>query len=152
MAPPPDWGQTGARKTDILQITLGDIRPDHLRVVNRKTDKEIRYRMTESLLEAVAMAKSVRTGSSMFLFTNARGECFVTNDRCKSFDHSWVKSMREAIKNTKLTESFTPHDLRAKVGSDADTDHRAQQLLGHTDPGMTRRHYRRNVPIIEPTS
>lgn len=138
------------RKTDILQITLADIRKDELRLVNRKSGKEALYRITPALREAIHMALSVRAGDSLYLFTNARGECFVTNGRCKSFDTSWVRSMRRALDETDLKEPFTRHDLRAKAGSDADSDHRAQQLLGHTDPSMTRRHYRRNVPLIEP--
>jgi integrase len=141
---------TGGRKTDILQITLGDIHPDHLRLVNRKSNKEVRYRMSVALREAIELAKAVRTGDSLFLFTNATGGCFVSGGRCESFDRSWRHSMVQAIGETRLETPFTRHDLRAKVGSDADTDHRAQQLLGHTDPAMTRRHYRRNVPLIDP--
>ena len=141
---------TGGRKTDILQITLGDIHSDYLRLINRKSNKEVRYRMTTALSEAINLAKAIRSGDSLFLFTNANGECFVSDGRCESFDRSWRQSMARAIKKTKLERSFTRHDLRAKVGSDADTDHRAQQLLGHTDPAMTRRHYRRNVPLIDP--
>ena len=59
-------------------------------------------------------------------------------------------TLAEAIEQTALEEPFTRHDLRAKVGSDADSDARAQALLGHESTQMTRKHYRRRVPLITP--
>lgn len=146
---------TGARKSDVLQILLQDERQDGLRVVNRKTGKEAIYRWTPALREAVALAKTTRrAGESMYLLTNRDGHCFVSQDgRTASFDKAWRRTMQAAIDDPSnpLKEAFTRHDLRAKVGSDADTEHRAQQLLGHSSPAMTRRHYRRAVPVIDPT-
>lgn len=141
---------TPERKSDILQITLPDITDEYLRIVARKTGKERRYQWTESLREAVDLALSVRQQGSLFLFTNRDGQCFVTDGRCASFDKAWRKSMAEAIEQTALEEPFTRHDLRAKVGSDADSDARAQALLGHESAQMTRKHYRRRVPLITP--
>lgn len=146
---------TGARKSDALQILLQDERDKGLRVVDRKTGKEVVYRWTPALREAVALAKATRkAGESMYLLTNRKGSCFVNADgECKPFDKAWRRTMQLAIDDADnpLQESFTRHDLRAKVGSDADTEHRAQQLLGHTSPTMTRRHYRRAVRMIDPT-
>lgn len=149
---------TGARKSDILQIVLQDERESGLRVLIRKgigEPKEVIYRWTPALREAVDLAKSTRKhGKSMFLLTNRNGQCFVGQDgRTVTFDQSWRRTMQAAIDDPQnpLQEPFTRHDLRAKVGSDADTEHRAQQLLGHSSPAMTRKHYRRAVPIIDPT-
>ena len=141
---------TPERKSDILQITLQDITDEYLRIVARKTGKERRYSWTPSLRAAVDLARSVRQQGSMFLFTNRDGQCFVSAGRCQSFDQAWRKSMATAIEQTDLEHAFTRHDLRAKVGSDADTDARAQALLGHEDARMTRKHYRRRVPLITP--
>lgn len=44
---------------------------------------------------------------------------------------------------TKIIERFTEHDLRGKVGSDAESLERARQLLGHADSKITERVYRR---------
>lgn len=43
------------------------------------------------------------------------------------------------------------HDLRGKAGSDKETDAEAQELLGHSDAKVTRRHYRRKVKRSKPT-
>ncbi|MGK0441828.1 MAG: hypothetical protein ACJA0N_001629 [Pseudohongiellaceae bacterium] len=45
--------------------------------------------------------------------------------------------MKMAFAETKLENKFTKHDLRAKVGSDADTDEPAQRQLDHTSPATT---------------
>jgi hypothetical protein len=44
---------------------------------------------------------------------------------------------------------ITDHDLRAKTGSDAELEH-ATNLLAHLDAKVTRKHYRRRVPIVSP--
>lgn len=142
---------TGSRKTDVLRILLQDRRPEGLRIVEHKVGKERIWTWTDALREAVSMGKATRHGTSMFLFTNRNGECFVNNkDQCKPFDKSWRRTMSKALKNTELEHSFTAHDLRAKTGSDAETEARAQELLGHTNPAMTRKHYRRDIEIVEP--
>ncbi len=42
------------------------------------------------------------------------------------------------------------HDLRRKSGSDADDEAHAQALLGHSDPKVTRRHYRAKLTAVQP--
>ena len=59
--------------------------------------------------------------------------------------------MNKALKETKLIERFTEHDLRAKVASDIEVTH-AQQLLGHTNSDITKRIYRRKIKIVKPSS
>ncbi len=53
--------------------------------------------------------------------------------------------MKKALAETKLSVSFTEHDLRAKVGSDAETDEDAQRQLDHASVQMTRKVYRRKA-------
>ena len=55
--------------------------------------------------------------------------------------------MQKALKLTSLKESFTEHDLRAKVSSDIDSDIDAQKLLQHANVATTRKHYRRKRSI-----
>ena len=45
---------------------------------------------------------------------------------------------------------FTFHDMRAKAGSDAESDLAAQELLHHASPKITKRVYRRKVPSSIP--
>jgi integrase len=63
---------------------------------------------------------------------------------------AWQRSMKKALMQTKLEESFTEHDLRAKVGSDVESDIDAQKLLAHADASTTRKHYRRKGSIMTP--
>lgn len=65
------------------------------------------------------------------------------------FDSIWRRFMDKALKETKLTERFTEHDLRAKVASDLESEH-ARQLLGHSNIEFTERVYRRKAEIIKP--
>jgi integrase len=62
----------------------------------------------------------------------------------------WQRFMTRLLKDTKITERFTEHDLRGKAGSDAETLERAQQLLGHADAKITKRVYRRKPEIVRP--
>jgi integrase len=50
----------------------------------------------------------------------------------------------------RATQRFTEHDLRGKVGSDAESLEPARQLLGHADSKITERVYRRKPELIRP--
>ena len=60
------------------------------------------------------------------------------------------RSMKKVIELSSLQESFTEHDLRAKVSSDIDSEFDAQKLLQHADVATTRKHYRRKGSITAP--
>jgi integrase len=62
----------------------------------------------------------------------------------------WQRFMTRLLKETKIKERFTEHDLRAKCASDAESLGRAQQLLGHADSKITERIYRRKPETIRP--
>ena len=47
-----------------------------------------------------------------------------------SFNSVWQRFMKRLLNETKVTQRFTEHDLRAKVGSDAESLERARILLG----------------------
>ncbi len=142
---------TGARKSDTLRIMESHVKDGMLTILNSKTGQDAHYPITEALQEAIQQARAAKPRPSLYLFANHKGGCYVSeNGRCESFDRAWRKSMTRAIEKTDLELSFTRHDLRAKVGSDAENERRAQELLGHTDPSMTRRHYRRGKRIIRP--
>jgi len=55
----------------------------------------------------------------------------------------------QALKDTKLKERFTEHDLRAKCASDAETLDHAQSLLAHADSSTTKRIYRRKPEVVK---
>jgi len=74
----------------------------------------------------------------------------VEKGTAKRFNDMWQNFMNRVLKDTRVTERFTEHDLRAKVGSDAESLERACQLLAHADSRMTERVYRRKPERIKP--
>ena len=62
----------------------------------------------------------------------------------------WQRFMKRLLKDTKITERFTEHDLRGKVGSVLASIERATDLLGHASREITKRHYRRKSEVIKP--
>lgn len=142
---------TGVRKSDCLRIMEAHISDDTLSVQVSKSGRPLAFVLTQALRDAISEARACKPKASLYLLPNRRGGCYV-NDKAesKSWDGSWTLTMRKAIKQTELEESFTMHDLRAKVGSDADSEQRAQELLDHTSPSITRAHYRRKRRAIRP--
>jgi len=89
---------------------------------------------------------------SPYLFCELDGTCFVHDDgKAPNWNNIWQNFMAKALEKTDLTERFTEHDMRAKVGSDAESLERANQLLTHSDMRLTKRIYRRKPERIKPT-
>jgi len=64
------------------------------------------------------------------------------------FRTAWARAMKRYV--AAGGERFTEHDIRAKAGSDAGDDARAQELLGHKSVSTTRRVYRRGQVKVDP--
>jgi hypothetical protein len=56
--------------------------------------------------------------------------------------------MDRVLKETGVKERFAERDIRAKVGSDAETVEKAAHILGSASPRMVRKHYRRKPDVI----
>ena len=67
------------------------------------------------------------------------------------FDSIWRRFINKALRETKLEDRFTEHDLRAKVASDIELEH-AKLLLGHTNTDITNKVYRRKTQKVKPIS
>lgn len=147
---------TGLRQRDLLRMTMSDIREDGIHVTPSKTrlttGKRLIYEWTDMLRSAVDDAISVRPALSPFLFCELDGTGFVHEETGKApnWNNIWQRFMARALEKGPLKERFTEHDLRAKVGSDAESLERAAQLLAHSDPRMTQRVYRRKPERIKP--
>ncbi len=143
---------TGARKNEILRIERSKLNDEQMVVPGSKGHKDNIFSMTPALQQATEYAVSTQNQSGDYLLINKKGECYLdSNGYCRTFDKAWYTSIRLAIDQTNLKEPFTCHDLRAKVASDANCDGRAQELLGHNNASMTRKHYRRKIQVIQPT-
>lgn len=148
---------TGMRRGDLLRLTMSDLKEDGIHVMPGKTEgstgKRLIYEWSEQLREAVEMAKSVRPVKiAPWLFCNRRGECYFNEKtgRAGGWDTMWRNFLTRVLEETKITEHFTEHDLRAKCASDAETLEHAQALLAHADGKVTQRIYRRKPERVRP--
>jgi hypothetical protein len=85
------------------------------------------------------------------VFCNKRGESYLNEStgRATGFDSIWQRFMDRVLAETKVTKRFAERDLRAKVGSDAESIERPQRILGHADQRVTQAFYRRKAEVIE---
>ena len=92
---------------------------------------------TPELREAVRMALEARpVDIAPWLFCNRRGACYYDTTTCDApgWDSMVQRFVARCLKETKITKPFNLHQIRAKVGTDAESLERARQLLSHA-PG-----------------
>lgn len=148
---------TGLRRGDILRLTSADLKDDGIHVTPRKTEHSTGKRMiiewSPELQQAVATARNVRpVDLAPWLFCTRKGECYYDEAKgtASGWDSMWQRFMERVLAETKMTERFTEHDLRAKCASDADTLEHARALLSHADSQITQRVYRRLPERVQP--
>lgn len=92
--------------------------------------------LVDIIKAALRLAPQVRR----FIFCARGGKPFTAN----GLQTAWQRLIRKAIKLGRLAaaDRYSLHDLRGKAGSEAETDEKAKDLLGHADLKVTRRHYR----------
>ncbi|NPU91446.1 MAG: integrase [Gammaproteobacteria bacterium] len=152
----------GQDKGDLLSIQLSGIGAEGITLAARKKTAKKRQTgrtrffpfhhadgtstgLREALEAILAMPRPV---GSFWLFCTRRGQPYIKADGTTSgFDSIWQRTMVAALEKTKLTERFTEHDLRAKAGSDMETDQEAQRLLDHTNASQTRTYRRKAVTM-----
>ena len=146
---------TGLRQGDLLRLRVDQFKDDGIHVQPRKTagstGKRLVFAWTPERRAAVEACKAARpVDISPWLFCNRRGECYVDEEKgeARGWKSMWQRFMERVLVETKVTEPFTEHDLRAKAGSDAESLERARQLLGHADAAITERVYRRKPERI----
>jgi integrase len=107
--------------------------------------------MTPDLWKALCRAKELRKKNrggaaslpSDYLFITKQGKPYTK----ESFKSLW----RVVRKKLGLApREITFHDMRAKAASDEVSDESAKELLHHNDVKVTRRVYRRKVPVSTP--
>jgi len=147
---------TGLRRGDLLRLRIHDLRDDGIHVKPHKTahtsGKRLIISWSPELIAAINDAKQARKKiTSMWLFSTRLGQPYIKEDgSANAFDSLWQRFIRKVLKDTKVEARFTEHDLRAKVGSDADSLERARQLLAHASASTTQRIYRRKPEVIKP--
>ena len=149
---------TGMSRGDLLRLEPArHFKDDGIHVKRHKTEnstgKTTIYAWTPALIAVKEEALSVRpVDISPYLFCTRRGEGYMNEETGSppGWKSMWQRFFARVIAETKVTEHFTEHDLRAKVGSDAESLERAAALLAHADPRTTERVYRRKAVIVKP--
>jgi integrase len=149
---------TGLRRGDLLRLKTADLKDDDgIHVTPRKTEHSTGKRQiiewSPELREAIATAKAARpVDIAPWLFCTRKGECYVDEEKgtASGWDSMWQRFMERVLKETKVTERFTEHDLRAKCASDAESLEHARALLAHADSQLTQRVYRRRPERVKP--
>lgn len=141
---------TGRRKAELLRIRFKDLTEDGIRFLNgkNKNDAFIK-RWSPELREIIKELSAIRVNTfpNNYLFASKFGEPYIKEDgKTSGFDSMWQRWMRKWVEAG--NERFTEHDLRAKVGSDAESLELAQKLLRHSQPATTKKHYRRKLDVI----
>jgi integrase len=135
---------TGQREGDLLQIRVSDLLANGISFQQRKTKRKLIVEWSPALRhvteQALALPRS--TVQSVYLVCQADGQPY----SCSGFKTAWQRHIRTCLQDGKLAERFTFHDLRAKAGSDAEDG----RLLGHTDPRILERVYKRKSEVVKP--
>lgn len=139
--------QIALRLGDLLKLNERDIRDDGLLVVTGKTGKKLLFEWTDELRETVERCRGLRKDQkirSMYLLSNREGQKYTVS----GFETNWQKTMRKALK-AGLVERFRFNDIRAMA---ADKSSNPTELLGHNDPKVTNRIYRRAPRRVRPNT
>ncbi len=148
---------TGMARSDLLRLRVDEhLKDDGIHIQRHKTAENTGKRTTYSwipeLRAAIEQAKAVRPVLSPFLFCNRYGQGYINEDTGKAngWDSMWQRFMERVLSETKVSVSFTEHDLRAKCASDAETLEHARALLSHADARTTKVFYRRKPEVVTP--
>lgn len=149
---------TGMGRGDLLRLEPArHFKDDGIHNQRHKTanssGKRTIYEWTPALRAAVDQALAARpVDISPFLFCTRKGEGYINEETGQppGWKSMWQRFFARVLKETKVTEHFTEHDLRAKVGSDAKSLQHAMELLAHADARTTERAYRRKAVVVRP--
>lgn len=150
---------TGMAQGDLLRLRTDEhIKEDGIHIQRHKTrnstGKRTIYEWSPELRASVDMALQARpVASSVYLFCNRDGAGYVDEvlGRASGWKSMWQRFMKRVLTETKITTSFTEHDLRAKVASDAKSLEQARALLAHADSRTTDKIYRRKAERVSTT-
>jgi integrase len=147
---------TGMARSDLLRLTSANLKEDGIYIQRHKTaaktGKRTIYEWTPELRATVEMAKQTRPVLSPYLFCNRKGEGYIDEETGlrHGWDSMWGRFMDRVLRETKVTERFTEHDLRAKCASDAESLEHARALLSHADARTIEAIYRRKPERVKP--
>lgn len=139
---------TGLRQGDILNLPLNALRENGIPVKTSKTGKRGIIPWVPELTQAVKDLKACNKKQGLMLVCNRSGRPL----KDSAFHNRWGECMRKALKETRLQERFTEHDLRAKHATELDeAGGNATDNLLHDDTRTTKTYLRsRKATTITP--
>lgn len=145
---------TGRRRVELLRLKVSDCGEDGpiftLAKQKQTKLKTVSMEWSQALREAIDKALDARpVDISPWVFCDRRGRPYLKEDGQVSdgWDSMWQRFMDRVMKETKVIERFTEHDLRRKTGNDSESLARAQELLAHVSPVTTKKVYRPRVRV-----
>ena len=140
---------TGLRQTDLLALTLHNIKGDCLEVMLSKTEERteqvLQFNLTDEMREIIKECRE-RKPLSKYLFKTRTGECQLKDDNtCTGFESQWQRWQRKLPKERRFSE----RSIRNLVGSQ-DELQIASERLGHASSATTKKFYRSNVTNVTP--
>jgi integrase len=128
----------GFRKADILALERRHLLADGIQIETSKDGKLLLIEWNDELRMTIDAAFRIPPRVRQFVICRRDGKRYTAD----GFGAMWQRLMAKAMKRG-LAERFTFHDLRAKSATDAESDEEATARLGHNDPKLTKRVYRR---------
>ncbi len=134
---------TGLRQGDVLNLQHQHLTKEGISIQTGKTGKKMLFKWTPEIRAVVDQARTLRGDViSMHLICRRDGQRYTG----AGFRTTWHHVMRKYV--AAGGEHFTFHDIRAKAGSDTEDD----KFLGHEDPRILNRVYKRKPTEVTPLS
>lgn len=148
---------TGLRRSDILRMTLSAAQEDGIHCQPHKTKnssgKRLVFAWTPELRaswDRILAMPPRRHFPNSPLFCTRKGEPYMNEEGdCDGFDSMWQRFQKKVKKDTTIKVHFTEKDLRAKHGSDRESDADAAHALGNSE-AVARKSYRRKPTVVTP--
>lgn len=128
----------GFRKADVLKLERKHLVADGINIGTSKDKKDLLIEWNEELRGTIDGAFRISPRVRQYVICRRDGKRYTAD----GFGAMWQRLMDKALTKG-LQERYTFNDLRAKSASDADSDEEATARLGHNDPKLTKRVYRR---------
>jgi integrase len=137
----------GQRREDLLSLRWDEVNEiSGTPVEQGKTGASLLIEMSPGFQSALARAWAMKPDNPKVYVLRTRKGTRYTGD---GFSTIWQRLMKKALAAEVLDRPFAWKDLRAKAAQDK-TDlegiEAAQQLLGHTTPATTKKHYVTRLP------